>query len=671
MAVVRPLRRRVPRTGGPQAPVTPTTPGTIDDQTQRALAEVHPRYVQFFPRWQKYLDLYEGTNLIKYIHKHLRESMESLKQRQERLYYVNYCKPVVQLYKHYIFSKPVVRKETPEEVLQTGSVEGDIADLQALAGGYSELGGLPPNPNESEWRNWLRDVDRRGNSIDRFMADSEQYALIFGHVYLLVDMPSAVDRLQTEQDRMDQGLQPYVTMYYPTEAPDWGLDDFLRPTWIRFREPLPEKAGPFTPRDKTGQKTQTGSAAQPWYYPEAPRRQGSPPDGLYRTFTRMEWFVHHVEKGKVEMVNAGTHNLGEVPVVVLYCDQHSQYPFFGSSLISDIAGINEAILNWSSLVDEDIYQKVLNILCMQQGRENRKEIEIGSDNVLEYDLGTNAPFFLAPSTNPGQFIQSMVDQGREEIYRLAKLGGGLGLTVPQRTPSGIAQAFEFNETNRSLAERADEIERAENEVHRLWHLWLGYQWQGVVDYPDDFSVESLVDELDIIMKAKQQVRSPTFKRELEKKLSAKMMHNIGPGLKQVMSYEIDLLPELVMGPFGPMYYTPEQQPSATPTTAEEISRSPLEQTPEDANAEGEAPGPAQPGDDQGLEVEAAHEAIDQERQQRDLEQQQADEEAKAKDEIKKGTDKDKIEAKAELLAKKKKRQKKNKKKPNSAGKSEG
>src|SRR5207237_6694439 len=148
----------------------------------------------------------------------------------------------------------------------------------------------------------------------------------------------------------------------------------------------------------------------------------------------------------------------------------------------------------------------------------------------------------------------------------------------QAVHSGVAQAFEFNETNRTLAERADEIEVCENLIHKFWHAWLGLEWEGTVDYPDDFSVESLADELDIVLKAKQQVRSPTFKRDLEKKLTRKMMHNASPVDLLTYQLEIDALPELVITGFGPMYFDPSQTPSATPASAEQISQSPLQAT---------------------------------------------------------------------------------------------
>jgi len=592
MAVIRQLRRQQQ-----QGVISP--PG--GEVMLRALTDSHPRYQEFLPRWTRFIDCYEGEHLERYLFQHLRESQKSIDMRRLRLYYLNYCQPVVDLYTHYIFAKPVVRKETPEELLRTPSYEGDVLENLGL-GSLSELGDMPESPEASEWANWLRNVDRKGNSIDRYMADAARYAFTFGHVYIVVDMPRLPEgaTIRSEADRLKYGQRPYLTTYFPSEMPDWGVDENGEFLWCRFREPLPEKNDPFSPRGGAPIARYGASAFVGSFGPSGrqtpgryvgPERPMGRVDGIYRTWTRDAWFIHQVENGQAQEIGRGAHPCGRVPVVTLFNKRHSQYPSFGVSLIADICRINIAILNWSSLVDEEVYQKTLNILCMQRDREQKQEVTIGSDNVLEWE-GTTAPFFLAPSTDPGAFIASMIDRARDEVYRLAKLGGGLGLVQPQKVPSGIAQAFEFNETNRTLAEHADEIEMAENQIHRIWHAWLGIEWQGTVDYPDDFSVESFADELDIVLKAKQTIRSPTFKREVEKRLVRKMLRNASPLLNQFISAEIEVMPELVITGFGPMYFDPTQQPAATPATAEEISRSPL--TPNED--EEEAPAPPKKGE---------------------------------------------------------------------------
>src|SRR5262249_37372125 len=151
----------------------------------QALTDLHPRFKQFFPRWEKFGDIYESENLHRYLKKHPREARDSFLARLDRLYQFNYSAPVADLYAHYIFSKPIVRKENAGEVLQTPSWEGDVLPQQGLAGSGEELGSIPDPPSTdplTEWRSFLRNVNRQGASMDRYMADVARYANVYGHV---------------------------------------------------------------------------------------------------------------------------------------------------------------------------------------------------------------------------------------------------------------------------------------------------------------------------------------------------------------------------------------------------------------------------------------------------------------------------------------------------------
>lgn len=172
---------------------------------------------------------------------------------------------------------------------------------------------------------------------------------------------------------------------------------------------------------------------------------------------------------------------------------------------------------------------------MQRSPTNPSEIIIGSNNTLEYDGAP--PFFLAPATDPGAFIQAQIEKAVQEIFRLAKLGGGLGVEI-QSQRSGIAHAYEFNETNRTLAEKADELEKAENLVHKYYHSWMQESWNGSVDYPDSFSVESFDVELNLANSAKQTISSETFHNEMDKRVVRKILHNINEEVLKTIIEEV-------------------------------------------------------------------------------------------------------------------------------------
>src|SRR5207237_4649746 len=212
--------------------------------------------------------------------------------------------------------------------------EGDILAAESLASGEGELGSLPENPQLSEWVTWLKNVDRQGTSIDRYMADASRYAFTFGHVYIVVDMPRVDQTIFTEEDRARLGIRPYLTTYFPTEMTDWGLDDNGQLAWCRFREPLREKQDPFAPRPSAPISGSTQGSHIIGRLGQSPDMTTSATiakaDGVYRTWTTSEWFIHEVKNQKVALLAQGTHPVGAVPVATLYNKRHSTYPFFGA-----------------------------------------------------------------------------------------------------------------------------------------------------------------------------------------------------------------------------------------------------------------------------------------------------------------------------------------------------
>lgn len=518
--------------------VSSISPQALSQAGARDLAKIlsttHEEYDVFKPRWEKYIDCYQGINMHNYLFKHLRESKESLAARVKRAYYLNYCEPVVDLYVHYIFSKPVVRKEDKASFNKASGGDGDTPDYASIKRARALKSAEP----DTEWTIWLENVNRRGDGIDRFMSNAGRFALTCGHVYALVDMPQSEQEIQTDQQRKDLGIQPYTTLYFPQDAPNFAVDDKGELLWIRFIEPAPPQEDPFS--DKLVDSISSKVLQQDTGKTQSPNK--SKKASYYKTWTRDHWYLHKVEADEALLVQEGDHPCGMVPVVPIYNNRFARFNFFGQSLISNISDINVAIYNWSSLTDEEIYQKCLNILVVQKGiGTEENEIIIGSNNVLEWD-GASPPFFLSPATDPGAFIQNTIREAREEITRLAKLGGGMSIDV-QTSKSGVAHAFEFNETNRTIAEKADELERAEDKIHYLYHKWLNSEWRGVIDYPDNFSVESFDTELNLALAAKQVVRSPTFARELEKRVVKKVLHNVEEELLQIIEKEIDTTEE--------------------------------------------------------------------------------------------------------------------------------
>jgi hypothetical protein len=360
------------------------------------------------------------------------------------------------------------------------------------------------------------DADLKGNTLDKFMQNAGCDAQIKGHVGVLVDAPSTDDSPVNEAQRKRSKIRPYLVKVDASDIVDWELDDYGKFEWVRIKEDTVEPRGPF--------KASTDNVT------------------IYYTWTKDSWYKHKVtaQTGKktVELVDEGTNPLGDVPLVIVYNKRKPKTTLIGESAIDDISQICISILNWLSMLDEEVYQKCLSILTIKGTGDDTKDVELGSNNVLDYP--EERPAFIAPDTNPWEFIIALIDRAIEEIYRIARLGGGgQGLKISE-AKSGIAFAYEFNETNQALADKADSLEQAEREIHDYYARWYQFDFKGTVSYSDEFGVEDLSQELEFLTNSRSSITSITAKRELEKRVVKKLLvGQVDDTIMQRIMAEID------------------------------------------------------------------------------------------------------------------------------------
>jgi hypothetical protein len=550
-------------------------------QEERELKDLleaeHPIYKQMKKSWSDLMNLYLGEKIETYIYRHTREKETNWKKRQERAYFFNYVQSITDLIASFIFSKSIQRnwesaatqqervrqlrnqqlyKEYEEEQAgaqaeaeQEAKAREEARQMMEKVGkalpekkAAAPAWGQPATPAKppivvqsqveellqsraqdfAELTDFWRDVDLRGNSIDDYMKGIFILGQVFGHVDVFVDMPEVPDGkyVDTVQDRKDNDLRPYLFAIFPSDMVNWEVGSDGLFDWVRWKEVVTGEVGPFE------------------------KRKDKPPVKYY-TWTRQEWFVHVVRyannnnQASVALEASGQNPLGEVPVVRFYNKKNMAEPLIGQSAMKDIGKINIEILNLSSLIDEEVYQKCLNLLVMEAPANRQQAVEIGANNVLLWE-GEHQPYYLAPASEPGAFMLDLIKTCVQEIYRISKLGGETGI---QEAQSGIAYTWEFNQTNRMLSEKADQMERGENEVHRLWCKWMNVEWEGFVDYPDDFNVEKFDEQIKVATQLKQAVRSPEFKRLVEKKLVMRAAPKASVEERARMFAEIEVLDE--------------------------------------------------------------------------------------------------------------------------------
>lgn len=454
--------------------------GTEPDDKVKALQYCHPDYLQFSPKWKKYLDFYESEDIYRFLHKHGRETEPCYDSRVKRGYFYNYVASVVDLFVSYLYHAPITR----------------------------------PVPGKGVLSDVYKDADRRGTSYDLFIQQSATFAQVAGHTGILVDIPREPEGgFANEAERKAANHRPYLTRIQAEQITDWELDEDDNFEWVKILIARPQG------RDWTVTADTDTENYLIW------RKDG--------------WEEWQIQEKKARLVGSGENPLGVVPLVIVRNDRLLSHAWFGASAVRDIVDINGAILNWSSLGDEEIFERCLNVLAME-GDQDAVPQTLSHHNVLAFQNCNTAPYYLTPGDTPLKLIGDWIERGKDEIYRLAKLGGSTGLLGVREATSGVAYAFEFNETNQSLSKKAESLEQAERDVHKLLSMWAEEEIEAEsIRYPREFGVDDFLTELQVLLEGRTALTSKAARVELEKKVARKMFAKDPQELRQTIEEEIE------------------------------------------------------------------------------------------------------------------------------------
>jgi hypothetical protein len=465
----------------------------------------HPEYSDYEEVFTLYYAAYKGgyewlKDVATYLHSHRLESATDFTRRQERAFYVNYCKRVVDAYTNYIFKNQIVRSEDPQ--------------LQAF----------------------FQNADGMGGTIDDVMKKVACLSSVYGRVDCIVDAPvkEAGKELSVRQAK-EGNLLPYVILRSPIESIDWSLDAIGNFNWVLFKYTFYQDEDPDIERD-------TSNAYR------------------YKMITREQWVEFNEND---EIIGSGPNELGEV--FVHRCYNKLDNGLIGTSLIADIAYINKEIFNWTSLISEQIYKQTFSQLVVPDDGEyyvdnytsttdtvgetaaNREANPELRSHAFESKVGTSWAFtYPAASGHPPQYISPDRDQidvvwkliGEliVEIYQMAGLGSGEG----SADASGRAKQRQFVTVDASLKAKAETLERAENEILRLFCARQGMEFTDEYksSYPKEFDVLSFVEELESELKIATACISPELNKYVLRRVAMKFIEEAPADIKKLILEEI-------------------------------------------------------------------------------------------------------------------------------------
>lgn len=454
-------------------------------------SRTHPYYDDNITNWNLYKDASKGGKdfIEDNLFTHRLEDSNDFSDRKERGYYLNFCDMMPSIYNSYIFRDNIERK--PDDILD----------------------------------NFRKNVDGRNSNINEFIKQAGYWSSIYGVAHVIVDMPITTGKKVSRATVKKENIYPYATLIHPTQLKDWSVDKNGEYNWVIIE---------YTYLDDLDPKVERSIQTH------------------YKLITRDYWEISDEEGNPVKFndgsPNKGKHDFGIVPMITLY-NKDTGDDKIGESMLKDIVYVNIMILNWCSLIDEQLARNCFSQLVIPdrgeiassvKGGSENPLVTVGSSSVFTFDgESRHPPGYISPNTDTIITIWEMVVDHIKEIYRLGGLISGTGdLYAPA---SGRSSQMGFLYTNASLAEKARQYQAFENSLNKLVYLQSGKDIKDIenVQYPTKFDLTALSEELDSNMRIMEKNFSPLLNKTIQKELARKVVPLAIPSVRKEIENEID------------------------------------------------------------------------------------------------------------------------------------
>ena len=330
----------------------------------------------------------------------------------------------------------------------------------------------------------LEDADLDGRSMNAFMKDVAIWSSVFGHAWVCVAKPQT-DAL-TLADELAAGIRPYMSVYTPLSVVDWtwsrAVNGGYELTMIKVLEEVND--------------TMT----------------------VYKEWTKEFIITTTVNTKKQEATDyiVEPNGIGHIPFVCVYAER-SPVRGLGTSLITDIADQQLMIANELS----EIYDSIR--LDSHPSVVATADTNIGGASAGQI---ITVPENMDPNLKPYvlQFQAGQITNIYESINNRRKMIDGMGNVGAVRATetkemSGIAIATEFQLLNARLSSIADNLELAEEQIWQEVCRYLGLEWTGEINYPGNFALHNVDNELDQLAKMKSLSSRPEVQQEVDKRIA--------------------------------------------------------------------------------------------------------------------------------------------------------
>ena len=419
----------------------------------------HPDFILNQSRWEFYLRSYMGGEDYQggnYLTKYVNEDRDEYNRRLMLTPIDNHCRNIVHIYSSYLWRVPPKR--------EFNSLENNVS-----------------------LEYFLKDADLDGRTFDSFMRESQIWAAVYGHVWVIVDKPKST--AGTRADELAQGIRPYINLITPENVFDWRYERMasgrFQLSYLKVRESIV--------RDTATDVMQT-----------------------FRVWTNESIKLYETNNETERLIEEVPNELGAIPAVFLP-SQRSITRGIGISDLTDIATMQKAIYEEMSEIEQLI--RISNHPTLVKTHDTDATAGAGAIINMPDDLDANLkPYQIQPSGGNLDAVRAAINDKVEAINRMAHMSAIRG--TDGQTKSGIAMQTEFQMLNARLSEKADILELAEEQIWSLFCIWQGVTPDVQVFYPDSFDVRDLPNELTFLQGAKASgVNSKTFQQEVDKRIA--------------------------------------------------------------------------------------------------------------------------------------------------------
>ena len=335
----------------------------------------------------------------------------------------------------------------------------------------------------SDLENFLQDADYDDRSLDAFMKDVATWASVFGHCWII--MAKANTGAATMADELASGARPYLSLITPLVMLDWSYGRNAVGRYVLDKIKYIE--------DING-SIQT---IKEW------------------TAESITTTVVDIEAGDMHEQYTEPNGLGLIPAVIAY-NQRSMVKAIGVSDISDIADAQKAIYNCNSEIEQSI--RIDSHPSLVLTPETIAGIGAGSMIHMPDNLDPGLrPYILDYSGASVASIIQNITGIQEAIDRMANTGGVRATET--RTMSGTALETEFQLLNARLAEKAGNLELAEEHLWTLFAMYQGLTGKPEVKYPSSFNIRDTSTEITQLRIAKDTATSPRLLAAIDMELA--------------------------------------------------------------------------------------------------------------------------------------------------------